>query len=440
MKKKREGLVSIFLILTLVLTLCLGMTGYGYGATAAKIESAFEKTGAYMVHKVKEPSFSTVGGEWLMYGLAEAGYDLPQAYVKTYQKAVEDAVESSKGVLHSRKYTEYSRVVIAYSALGLDPTDIKGYNMLEKLADFNSVIWQGINGPIYALRALDAGGYEIPKVSDIENVTTRQKLIDYILSCQLADGGWTLAYTPKEDEQENQKNKKTLKADADVTAMAMESLVPYYKQEKVKKGLDKAIVCLSKMQKANGGYDSGNFSNLESCAQVVSALSNMGINPNTDSRFKKNGKSVVDALLTYYDEKTGGFRHVNKAGGGYEPTVDQMATEQAYYALAQYFQAVPSKVQMKSLSSPKAGTLKAAWTSQKADGYQIKISGNKSFTKSVKNIYIKNGNTTAKNVAKTASDLTKGKTYYVKVRAYRTINGRKCYGAYSTVKSIAVKR
>ena len=52
-----------------------------------------------------------------------------------------------------------------------------------------------------------------------------------------------------------------------------------------------------------------------------------GVNPNTDKRFVKNGKSIVDALLTFHDEKTGGFRHVNKASGGFQPVVDQMATE-----------------------------------------------------------------------------------------------------------------
>ena len=56
----------------------------------------------------------------------------------------------------------------------------------------------------------------------------------------------------------------------------------------------------------------------------------------------KNGKSIVDALLTFHDEKTGGFRHVNKASGGFQPVVDQMATEQAYYALAFFYQDVPA--------------------------------------------------------------------------------------------------
>ena len=37
----------------------------------------------------------------------------------------------------------------------------------------------------------------------------------------------------------------------------------------------------------------------------------------------------------------------------------------------------------------------------------------------------------SKTLTKTVTNLKKGKTYYVKVRAYKTVNGKKLYGAYS---------
>ena len=195
---------------------------------------------------------------------------------------------------------------------------------------------------------------------------------------------------------------------------------------------------LSGLQQADGGYASYGTASLESCAQVVSALSNVGINANTDSRFKKNGKSVLDAMLTYYDEKEGGFRHVNTAGGGYEPVVNQMATEQGYYALAQYFESVPGQTAGVKVSCTKTKNLKVTWTGQNmAEGYQIVTASNSSFTKSVKKMTVSAG--TAKTQTKTISGLTKGKTYYVKVRAYKTVNGRKVYGLYSSVKKVTVK-
>ena len=375
-----------------------------------------------------------------MYGLAQAGYPMSDEYIAKYQASVEKAVkEGYRGVpgqLHDRKYTEYSRVIVAYAALGLDPTDIAGYNMVEKLADFDSVVWQGINGPIWALRALDAGNYDIPEVSGIENVTTRQKLINYILSNQLDDGGWNLYYSDSDDAAENAKQKAQLKGDPDLTGMAMTALAPYRSQTKVKAALDKAVKCLSSMQNSDGGYTAWGASSSESISQAICGLTSVGINPNTDSRFKKNGKSLVDALLSFYDEKTGGFRHVNTASGGYEPVVNQMATEQAYYALAAYKNTVPDKTTISNAVKSGSTSVKVTWkkaaSSSACTGYQVVLATNSGFTKNVKKVAVSGRSTVSKKV----TGLSKGKTYYVKVRAYKKVNGVKVYGAYSIVKKV----
>lgn len=65
---------------------------------------------------------------------------------------------------------------------------------------------QGINGPIFALIALDSHDYEIPKAVAGKTQTTREALIDAILAAQLSDGGW---------------NVNGNGADADMTAMAI---------------------------------------------------------------------------------------------------------------------------------------------------------------------------------------------------------------------------
>ena len=69
-----------------------------------------------------------------------------------------------------------------------------------------------------------------------------------------------------------------------------------------------------------------------------------------------------------------------------------------------------------------------------ATGYEIKISTNKNFKKSVKTITFTKKNTTVKN-------LKKNKTYYVKVRAYKIdANGKKVYGSYSNVMKVKIKK
>ena len=72
---------------------------------------------------------------------------------------------------------------------------------------------------------------------------------------------------------------------------------------------------------------------------------------------------------------------------------------------------------------------------EKASGYQLMYAANSAFTKNKKLLMI-SGKTTVK---KTVTGLTKGKTYYVKVRAYKTVKGKKYYGPWSSVKSYKLK-
>ena len=118
--------------------------------------------------------------------------------------------------------------------------------------------------------------------------------------------------------------------DVDMTAAAIQALAPYYSSNaKVKQAVDTALEKLSQAQNANGGFESWGAENSESCAQVIVALTAMGIDPDKDARFVKNGKSAVDALLEYAVDG-GGFKH-SKSG-----ELNGMATEQAYYALTAY--------------------------------------------------------------------------------------------------------
>lgn len=69
-----------------------------------------------------------------------------------------------------------------------------------------------------------------------------------------------------------------------------------------------------------------------------------------------------------------------------------------------------------------------------AKGYQITYATNSKFTKGKKVV-----NTTKR--TKTIQKLKKGKTYYVRVRAYKKDStGRKVYGKYSTVKKIKITK
>lgn len=84
--------------------------------------------------------------------------------------------------------------------------------------------------------------------------------------------------------------------------------------------------------------------------------------------------------------------------------------------------------------SKKKMTLK--WTKDsKASGYQIVYATNSKFTKGKKTVTVKS----YKTYKKTIKSLKSKKTYYVKVRAYKTVSGKKYYGSYSSYKKVMVK-
>ncbi len=276
------------------------------------VEKAYEACGEYLLDVAAEPIYGSIGGEWAVIGLCRSGLEIPQTFIDTYIKNLTVHLKSVGGELHKRKYTEYSRVSLALTAIGADPRNIAGYDLLLPLGDFNKTIWQGINGPIWALIALDSGNYLVPENKAANKQATRRMYIDEILSRQLKDGGWALSGNT---------------ADPDITAMALQALAPYTEQDDVSIAVESALHCLSKMQNNRGGFSSWDTENAESCAQVIVAMCALKI-PQSDARFVKNGNSPISALLSFQNSD-GSFRHTAD-----EAAANQMATEQAFYALA----------------------------------------------------------------------------------------------------------
>ncbi|MEE1326948.1 MAG: hypothetical protein UHS47_00195, partial [Oscillospiraceae bacterium] len=216
-------------------------------------------------------------------------------------------------------YTEYSRAIIAVTAMDRDPKAVAGYDLLLPLANYEQVCWQGNNGPIWALIALDSNNYATTDSS------IRQQCIDAIVEAQHDDGGWSLMAN------------KTFASDPDITGMALTALYPYRNQAAVAEACGEAFDCLSAIQNDDGTYSSGGAKCSESCSWVIVSTTMWGINPDTDSRFIKNGKSVVDGLLAHYLPDSATFQHIIGAGS------NAMATDQSCYALVAYDRFLNSK-------------------------------------------------------------------------------------------------
>lgn len=100
------------------------------------------------------------------------------------------------------------------------------------------------------------------------------------------------------------------------------------------------------------------------------------------------------------------------------------------------FTIVPKGTKLKKLTT-KSKSITVTWTAQKTQtsGYEIQYSTNKNFKSGSKTVTVKSNKTTKTTIKK----LTKGKTYYVRIRTFKTVNKKKVYSAWSAKKSIKVK-
>ena len=296
----------------------------------------------YLINNTFLEMAGTTPGDWFPIGLGRYGYpDNDQAYLAVIADKVSKRYCQSEK-LSASKATEWHRISLAILAMGGDPTKIgrdadgKPINLIAdgtynrgKTAPLGK---QGINGWIWGLIALDSMRYPIPSGS----YYSRDDIIREILRCQLPDGGFALTGQV---------------SDPDITAMALQALAPYQSSTKaysyqdknktqrtksVKEVTGEALSALSKMQGSDGGYASWGTQNVESACQVVVALCCLGINPETDPRFIKNGKTAVDGIMKYR-MSDGGFMHSLTADPDNPSSVpnksNSMASEQTLYTL-----------------------------------------------------------------------------------------------------------
>ena len=96
----------------------------------------------------------------------------------------------------------------------------------------------------------------------------------------------------------------------------------------------------------------------------------------------------------------------------------------------------PKKASLVKVSAAGAKKVKLSWKKDKTvSGYRIAYSYSKNFKSSVKTVMVKKNT----KIAATLTKLKKGNTLYVKVRAYKTVGGKRIYGSYSTPKKVKIK-
>lgn len=264
----------------------------------------------------------TAGADWYAIALARLGFaDDYTAYRAMLEAKIEETlIEGAEKALA----TDLQRMALTLLAVGGDPSavNVKGETVdLVALSTYERsetapLGKQGINGYLWALILLSAANREIPAGS----AETLDTMLTAVLENQLENGSFTL---------------NGLDYETDLTAMAVIALAPYKDRTvtlaggsvKVAHRMENAIDYLATTQQADGRCGSWDKYTAETTAQVIIALCSAGIDPNTDPRFVKEGKTLWDGLLLFRTDK-GGFAHSLNA------LADSMASVQTLLAIA----------------------------------------------------------------------------------------------------------
>ena len=132
----------------------------------------------------------------------------------------------------------------------------------------------------------------------------------------------------------------------------------------------------------------------------------------------------VDYTLDYYNNLTVGKATVIVSGKG----------KYAGVIAGVKFTIKPKTVTVKSVKKASSRKLNVVWASHKTQttGFQVRYATTKKFKSGTyKTVTLTSKSATSKALTK----LKAGKTYYVKVRAYKTVDGKKIYSSWSKVKS-----
>ena len=299
-----KKLFALVIIISLLLSGC-GSEKIGTDYDFSKVA---EETMSAIMDSAKNPGHSSIFGEWSVIVAVRYGAKVPDGWYDIYYNNLCETMVKENGILSSTKHSNYSRAVIALTAAGKDITNVSGYNLIDNYKDFDTITKQGLPGAIFALIAFDTVGYDFPEDGNV----TREILIDYILEEEYEVGGWAL-------QGEN--------PDVDITAQVIQALAPYYgKDENITAAVNRAVEHLSDVQKPDGGFFAWEGENAQSAAQVVIALTSVGVDIRNDERFIKGENWIGSYLMTYY---LGGGAFCHTIGLGKDP----MATDQCMQAL-----------------------------------------------------------------------------------------------------------
>ena len=230
-----------------------------------------------------------------VYALWTSGAAVPSGFYDEYLQALADWLDLAV----KRGKTAYIPGAIrTVAAMRLDVTDFAGHDLMDALRKPELV--EADEDRLDMLIDLDAAG-DVGKTDEFNAL--REQLLTEALARQQSSGEFR--YTSKWPAELRQKGVDDEPDRFDyilLTAKSVQALAPYQDRKDVSAAIDKALDYLSEQQLPSGGFLKYGAEDVEEDAAVLEMLAALDISPD-DGRFVKNGNTVPDGMMGWYQGK-----------------------------------------------------------------------------------------------------------------------------------------
>lgn len=404
---------------------------------AAQVEAKADMLGAMNYLKASTPQ--TVANSYEVHKFAQAGGD-----VYEYLTALEGNLKANNGKIMARQQGEtadsenlvyYAVAIDVLTILGKDVTNFGGYNVKQAFETFAQTN-KTVSNPYFYRCIVEA-------CKAIGNDELAKTLIDQMSKSYTVGSGfdyWGVS--------------------CDNTAMYASSIASYKAQYQA--NFNDAVNVVSKYKKAKGYYSDDKYTTSENADSTAYAMMAYSVAGDFDKAYEayqllKNFESKNNGVFMAADWKTGilgenklatadalrALSYFDKAcdqkikdlsnSDSTKPTGPKPApTTKPETAKPQ--STTPAKTKVQKISTGKK-SITAQW--KKVAGvsaYQVQIATNKKFSKDKKTFKVSKKSTKVK-----IKKLKAKKVYYVRVRSYKKVNGKKVYSKWSTVRKVKTK-
>lgn len=404
---------------------------------AAQVEAKADMLGAMNYLKASTPQ--TVANSYEVHKFAQAGGD-----VSEYLTALESNLKANNGKIMARQQGEtadsenlvyYAVAIDVLTILGKDVTNFGGYNVKQAFETFAQTN-KTVSNPYFYRCIVEA-------CKAIGNDDLAKTLIDQMSKSYTVGSGfdyWGVS--------------------CDNTAMYASSIASYKAQYQA--NFNDAVNVVSKYKKTKGYYSDDKYTTSENADSTAYAMMAYSVAGDFDKAYEayqllKNFESKNNGVFMAADWKTGilgenklatadalrALSYFDKAcdqkikdlsnSDSTKPTEPKPApTTKPETAKPQSTK--PAKTKVQKISAGKK-SITAQW--KKVAGvsaYQVQIATNKKFSKNKKIFKVSKKSTKVK-----IKKLKAKKVYYVRVRSYKKVNGKKVYSKWSTVRKVKTK-